>query len=128
MWARWVPMVLTMAAISGASSQQSWPEALTGSPDWVLHGSAFGLLAASVWFGCGGALWPPRGRPRWALAAFLVAVLYGALDEWHQSFIPGRHASVLDWIADGVGAAIVAIGLAVAAFAGSRGVWENRDS
>lgn len=35
----------------------------------------------------------------------LVAIgsLFAASDEWHQSFIPGRDASVLDWISDCVG-------------------------
>ena len=35
-----------------------------------------------------------------------VAVLFGASDEWHQSFVPGRSADVYDWIADGVGSAL----------------------
>ncbi len=32
--------------------------------------------------------------------------LYGLLDEWHQSFVPGRDADVLDWTADTLGATI----------------------
>ena len=35
--------------------------------------------------------------------AFLIAVLWGALDEVHQSFVPGREAGVPDWIADILG-------------------------
>lgn len=31
--------------------------------------------------------------------------LFGALDEWHQGFIPGRDPDSLDWIADTIGAA-----------------------
>lgn len=30
--------------------------------------------------------------------------VYGALDEWHQSFVPGRDADFLDWTADVAGA------------------------
>ncbi len=29
-------------------------------------------------------------RWRWALAAIAIAACYAALDEWHQSFVPGR--------------------------------------
>ena len=32
--------------------------------------------------------------------------LYGASDEWHQSFVPGRDADILDWLADTLGASI----------------------
>lgn len=32
--------------------------------------------------------------------------LYGVSDEWHQSFVPGREADVLDWVADTLGALI----------------------
>jgi VanZ family protein len=30
--------------------------------------------------------------------------LLGAVDEWHQSFIPGRSMSFFDWCADTLGA------------------------
>jgi hypothetical protein len=36
-----------------------------------------------------------------------VAILcFAALDEWHQFFIPGRDADVLDWVADSLGASM----------------------
>lgn len=33
-------------------------------------------------------------------AAVIIASVYGALDELHQIFVPGRFAELLDWIAD----------------------------
>ena len=33
-------------------------------------------------------------------ALILVGALYGASDEWHQSFVAGRDAALLDWVAD----------------------------
>jgi VanZ family protein len=44
-------------------------------------------------------------------AALMVAVvvgvsLFGAFDEWHQYFIPGRFPDVMDWLADSVGGAV----------------------
>jgi len=50
---------------------------------------------------------------RSALVAIVAACsAFGALDEWHQLYIPGRSGSVDDWGADSLGGA-----LGVAAFA-----------
>jgi VanZ family protein len=35
--------------------------------------------------------------------------LYGASDEWHQSFVPGRMVEVADWLADSIGGVIGAV-------------------
>jgi VanZ family protein len=40
------------------------------------------------------------------LFAFIFVSLYGALDELHQLFIPGRSCDINDWIADSIGAII----------------------
>ena len=38
------------------------------------------------------------------LAAVIIGVsLFGAMDEWHQGFIPGRFPGVGDWLADSLG-------------------------
>jgi VanZ family protein len=66
--------------------------------DKFAHFGVYGLLATLVCrlgYGWRAALWT------------LIAVsAYGASDEWHQSFVPGRTMDVRDWIADTVGAAI----------------------
>ena len=38
--------------------------------------------------------------------AFLVAVLYAASDEFHQTFVPGRHGSPVDVAIDSIGIAV----------------------
>ncbi|MBJ06853.1 MAG: hypothetical protein CMO40_07035 [Verrucomicrobiaceae bacterium] len=81
--------------------------------DKVLHfGYFFGgaILLSAVLF-----LWnrrpspePSRRTSRW-LACIVVVVLaaIGALDEWHQSWIPGRSGNDLgDWTADLLGACV----------------------
>ena len=40
-------------------------------------------------------------------AAALVSSLYGASDEFHQSFVPERDCSVWDWTADTAGAVLI---------------------
>ncbi len=57
--------------------------------------------------------WPELTRRNSALIVLAVA-LYGALDEWHQSFT-GRSPSFFDWLTDGVAAAwVVAVAARVA--------------
>lgn len=47
------------------------------------------------------------GQPAvWMILLFCLA--YGATDELHQLAVPGRFASIYDWIADGIGAGLVA--------------------
>ena len=36
-------------------------------------------------------------------AGFAAALLYGLSDEWHQSFVPSRTASLADLVADAIG-------------------------
>ncbi len=47
-------------------------------------------------------------RPRWRCIIFLTVLILagiGALDEWHQSFTPGRSGNdPYDWLADFLGA------------------------
>jgi VanZ family protein len=38
-----------------------------------------------------------------ATFTLLIGSVYGIIDELHQLLIPGRHAEVLDWIADFIG-------------------------
>lgn len=41
-----------------------------------------------------------------AIVSIVFCSLYGISDEWHQSFVVGRKADVLDWAADTVGAIV----------------------
>jgi VanZ like family len=76
--------------------------------DKIAHITAYGILAITVFHAFG-----PRIRrlnPRWLTAiVILICVSYGITDEYHQSFIPGRTASLFDLLADGFGTIIVCI-------------------
>jgi VanZ family protein len=45
-------------------------------------------------------------RPRRVLGCFLIAFAYSLTDEYHQSFVPGRHPSLTDCGIDSIGAAM----------------------
>jgi VanZ family protein len=50
------------------------------------------------------------GRRQAALLAFALSVGYAATDEYHQTFVEGRHGGVEDVGIDTVGAGAVALG------------------
>ena len=39
-------------------------------------------------------------------AAAAITLAYAATDEWHQSFVSGRHGTPVDWAIDAAGIAI----------------------
>lgn len=100
-------MVLYCAAIfilSGIPAERM-PDGRFWRFDKLIHAVVYGGLGLLL-FRALRMRHPGLGRVGAAAAATLGASLYGASDEWHQSFVPGRHASVLDLIADAAGALI----------------------
>ena len=104
----WGPVLLVAGAIL-TLSQMSSPPSPSGAPDWLLHGIEFGVLSLFLSRALAGG-WRGRLGRRGAVLTVLLGVLYGAGDEWHQSFIPGRDASGRDLVADSAG---TLLGLAV---------------
>ena len=97
----WLWPVAIAALIFLASSQSKLAGPDVEGSDKVVHFSVYALLATLV----------VRLRPGvgWALLSIALVSLYGASDEWHQSFTPGRSVELADWIADTSGAAIAVI-------------------
>ena len=97
---RIVAMLATIAIVASLfiGGQQPVAVNLVSHPwDKLLHGGVFALLACTI-----GLASDLRGRQKLAVA-FFGAVLVGALDEWHQMYLPGREAGWPDFIADVVG-------------------------
>ena len=99
---RWVWVGLVAATIFVASSRETVATpGLPGPEDKYAHFLVYGLLATLL---CRlGAGW------RSAAWAVVAASLYGASDEWHQTFVAGRDASAGDWMADTTGAALAVV-------------------
>jgi len=96
----WAPVLAWMGVIFAASSRPQVP--YQGHvPDWLPHVAVYLVLAllAGRAFGSGGAL-----DLRLTALTFALCVGYGVSDEWHQSFVPGRHPDVWDVFKDAVGA------------------------
>lgn len=106
-WVYWLPAAAWAATIFVLSSQPWLPGPPGGLTDKHGHALAFGTLALACLYGLTRGVWR---RVTWstAILAALLAVAYGASDEWHQSFVPGRTADVADLAADAVGAGVAA--------------------
>jgi VanZ family protein len=92
-----------MAAIFAVSGGPGVALPPGGNWDKVLHAGAYaGMSALVIWAQARGRLRAATGRM--LLAGVLVATAYGATDELHQAFVPGRQSDVFDLIADAGGA------------------------
>jgi VanZ family protein len=99
----WAPVVGQMALIFGISGLSNpAPLMPNGLSDKAGHFIGYALLSVLLMRALSG------GRSagitwRTALLAILFATLYGASDEIHQSFVPGRTPDVHDLMADALG-------------------------
>jgi VanZ family protein len=108
---RFAPPLLLMGLIFFLSAQPDLGSGL-GTWDTVLrkaaHMAAYGLLWFLWWRALG------HGHPGPAIA---VTLLWAASDEYHQSFVDGRHGTPWDVAIDALG---VGLGLLVARLAYSQ--------
>ena len=109
----WAPPAIWMAAIFFASATPSTHLPSFGSLDYILkktgHAVAYALLALLFRRALGGT----NGHNG---QAWILAVAYALVDEFHQSFVPGRHPSLFDAFGfDGGGAATALLGTIILA-------------
>ena len=122
----WLPVALWMGVIFLSSSRPITPGPFSHQSRWgeVLrngsHVAAYAILSALTHRALrkmaqqrGPNLLHPRAWLQAAAWAFGITVAYAILDEWHQSFVPGRRFALLDIVFDAAGAAL-AIALRIA--------------
>ncbi len=95
-----------MAAIFFASATPAVDIPHFGALDYAVkksgHFLSYALLALAYRRGLGTA-------KRRDATAWMLAVIYALLDEFHQSFVPGRHPSLLDALLFDGGGALAAL-------------------
>lgn len=98
---RWIPTLLMMVAIflfSASPStdvQSDWWDPIIYKGGHVI---GYAMLTLSLWRGLGF-----RTDQHWLL--WLLAIAYAVSDEYHQSFVPGRHPAAFDVLVyDNIGA------------------------
>ncbi len=141
----WLPVLIWMIVIFSASSDRasfqrssrilaplirwlcpSLPEEKVS--EWVTvgrkcaHVGEYAVLALLCCRALRGSYGVEKSAWDWRLAraALLIVVLYAAADEFHQSFVPSRQASVVDVLIDSSGAVLALI------FLWAAGRWRYR--
>jgi VanZ family protein len=109
-WRYHFPWQVLMVIIFTLSSigQEDMPGIVEKFSDKFLHFIVFGLLGVLLVrsFRTSRLSWLRMYAPGWGV---FLSSLYGVLDELHQLMVPGRHSSMMDWLADTGGAALLII-------------------
>ena len=91
----WAPVVIQMALIFGASSISDPGPLSPPVSDKTLHFAAYAVLSLFMIRALSGDRVDGITWPR-ALLAVVLTTIYGASDEFHQWFTPGRTPDLLD--------------------------------
>jgi VanZ family protein len=106
---RWLPALAMMAAIFAFSSIPSREMPSFGFWDTLVkkggHMAGYGLLALAFWYAL-------RWDRKLLWLALVLSLAYAISDEFHQSFVPGRHPSWLDALLIDPAGSILSLGLA----------------
>jgi VanZ family protein len=93
---RFVALVAASAIMLGVLLLRSAP--IPTGWDKVAHFTTYAFITCLLWYGTAG---------RAPLAVLAAVFAFGAFDEVHQLFMPGRTAEVADFIADTLAASAV---------------------
>jgi len=104
LWVFWVVLISILSHVPGELT----PAAPFEGADKAIHMVLYFVLGV---LGVGAMArlrrdWP---RPLVGSTALVVGALVGGLDEYHQSFVTGRHMSMEDWLTDLLGLALAVI-------------------
>lgn len=104
----WIPLLAYGVLILFLSSRPASQLPRFNLPDKLLHTIEYAFLGALLLR----LFWRDYGWQGIRLVSMIIFVLalFGAMDETLQSFVPGRDADALDWIADLCGGTLGAIG------------------
>jgi VanZ family protein len=83
-------------------SSMSYPPVPPSVNDTILHTIEFALLFLLFYRALNNGIFAKLGK-KYLYIAMILSMVYGFLDEFHQSFVPARDASLKDIIMDIVG-------------------------
>ena len=98
----WAALIYILSSIPAGDGRIDLPD--IPGVDKVAHVVTFGVLAALL-----AQALKATGDTLSLVLAVVLTSAYGVTDEWHQRFTPGRDPSVLDWVADTLGALLAVL-------------------
>jgi len=107
-WLAGASVVLGFAGLHVLGAQAFAVGLFTPPWDKLAHVISFGVIGVAFGLASG-----TRGWRRTA-CCIAGAVLAGAMDEWHQAYLPGRNATWMDLLADAAGGVLAAALLSLA--------------
>ena len=108
-----LPALLIAGCIWFLSSQSTLPQ-VKGVFGWdkLQHILAYGALSFTIGLWISPLFWKNR-KVLALLLTTLIGSAYGAIDEFHQYFVPGRSSDIWDWLADTMGAFLGALAIMI---------------
>ena len=77
-----------------------------GVSDKIKHAGAYFVLTIFLFLTLHFQNKYPKLKTNAGIAALIISLIYGVIDEVHQLFIPGRSGDMYDWLADLLGTII----------------------
>lgn len=99
-------VIFLLSSISGDTTPQNVDPFTAALKTIVYNGVHIPLFALLAWLWCWSLIGWNVTLNRRLMIAFCLTAVYGVVDEWHQSFTPGRDTSFLDVMLDMLGAYI----------------------
>ena len=102
----WMGLIFYLSSLSGVEASQGLE---SGAVSWLgdlrsyaAHIVLYAVLAALIQVALWG--WSLKPQLRWVIVAAVLASLFGISDEYHQSFVTGRSATLVDGLVDSIAA------------------------
>jgi len=102
----WMCLIFYLSSLSGHEVSQPFP--LKPIP-LIGHIVLFSGLAVFLLLAI--RAWNSEINLRWVITVAMFSSLFGISDEYHQSFVPGRHASIADALIDSISSTVTATSL-----------------
>jgi VanZ family protein len=94
--------MMIIISFQSSTSKIKLPDLSFDFIDKLVHFFVFGILGWLIARG----MYKSKNyfiHKNFILLAIFMGTIFGLIDEWHQSLVPGRQADVGDWLADVLG-------------------------